>query len=180
MPGNMEDNTVFIGDFDDQLERDIVIPLTKEIHSQSKLKDGHINMYINSFGGYGHLVMHLVELMETAKRQGVLIRTVVTNTAFSAGSILAVAGSPGERYISKAGEHLIHYGSIASFETTPVQIDRYNKYKKRWFQTIVRHYEKYCNIPNLAEYIQDDGYFLSAAECLKYKVADKYMDKLKI
>ena len=180
MPGTYEDNVFFIGDFDESLERDIVIPLTMEIAKQSEKKKGRIDLYINSMGGYGHLAYHLVELVESAKRQDVEVRTIVTNSAFSAGSMLAITGTPGERYISRTGSHLIHYGSIASFEQTPQQIERYNKWKKKFFSDNVAHYKKYANVPDLEKHISDDGFFVTAAECVKWKLADKYMDKLEI
>lgn len=175
-----EDNIFFIGDFDDQLERDIVLPLTLEIAKQAKEKEGRIDLYINSMGGYGHLLYHLVELVEAAKRQGTIVRTIVTNSAFSAGSMLAITGTPGERYISRTGSHLIHYGSIASFESTPEQIARYNKWKNRFFADNVALYKKYADVPNLERHIADDGFFVTAAEAIKWKLADKYMEKLEI
>lgn len=178
MSGEHEDNVFFIGDFDDSLERDVIIPLTLEIQKQAKMKEGQIDLYINSFGGYGHLVMHLIELVEAAKRQDVVVRTIVPNAAFSAGSMLAVTGTRGERYISKHADHLVHYGSIASFETTPKQIERWKKWKERQFQYSITHYEKYCSIPDLKENIQDDGFFVTARDSIRWGLADKYMDKL--
>ncbi len=180
MPGNYEDNVFFIGDFDDNLERDIIIPLTLEIKNQTKQANGKIDLYINSMGGYGHLLFHMIELLEMAKRNGVTVRTIVTDSAFSAGSMLAIAGSPGERYIARTASHLVHYGSIASFEQTPEQIERYRKWKTRFFSNNVSHYKKYSNIPNLEEHIKDDGFFVTAAEAIKWGMADKYTDKLEL
>jgi ATP-dependent protease ClpP protease subunit len=180
MPGHYQDNRFFIGDFDDELENSILIPLTKEIAAQSKLKDGNIDLYINSMGGYAHLTAHIVELVELAKAQGVTVRTIVPNMAFSAGSILAITGTPGERYISKSAEHLIHYGQIASMESTPQQVERYRKWKERYFKATVAHYKRYSDIPGLDQEILDDGWFIPAKDCLRYKLADKYIDKLEL
>ena len=180
LPGQNEDNVFFIGDFDDSLERDVVLPLTAEIKEQSKLKKGRIDLYINSHGGYGHLAYHLIELVEAAKRNDVVVRTIVTNSAFSAGSMLAITGTPGERYISRTGSHLIHYGSIASFESTPEQIARYTKWKNAFFKSNLDLYKKYSNVPDIESAISDDGFFVSAAEAIKWKLADKFMDKLEL
>lgn len=180
MPGMNEDNVFFIGDFDDALERDIILPLTLEVAKQSREKDGRIDLYINSMGGYGHLLYHMVELVEAAKRQGVTVRTIVTNSAYSAGSMLAITGTLGHRYISRTGSHLIHYGSIASFESTPEQISRYTKMKNSFFKSNIDLYKKYANVPNLEQNIADDGFFVSAPEAIKWGLADKYMDKLEI
>jgi ATP-dependent protease ClpP protease subunit len=180
MPGHYIENRFFIGDFDDELENTILIPLTKEIANQSEKVDGRIDLYINSMGGYAHLVLHMVELVELAKANGVEVRTIVPNMAFSAGSILAVTGTPGERYIAKNAEHLIHYGQIASMESTPQQVERYRKWKDRYFKSTVAHYKKYANIPNIDQEMLDDGWFVPAKDAIKYKLADKFMDKLEL
>lgn len=180
MPGSYEDNVFWIGDFDDALERDVLLPLTLEIKAQAKRADGRIDLYINSMGGYGHLLFHMVELVELAKRHGVTVRTIVMDSAFSAGSMLAITGTPGERYIARTASHLVHYGSIASFESTPEQIERYRKWKNRFFLNNVAHYNKYTSIPDLEKHIADDGFFVTAAEAIKWKMADKYTDKLEL
>lgn len=180
MPGHNEDNVFFIGDFDDSLESCTIVPLIQEIKNQRRRRDGKIDLHINSFGGYAHLVMNLVELVEIAKREGIIVRTIVPSVAFSAGSMLAVSGSPGERYISKTGEHLVHYGSTGSVETTPTQIERYRAWKDRDFKNTIKHYQRYCTIPNLEEQLKDDGFFVPARDCIKWGLADKYTDKLEL
>lgn len=178
MPGQFEDNTFFVGDFDDALEQQIIVPLTQEIKKQAELKTGRIDLFINSCGGYLHLVNHMTELVELAKASGVVVRTIVPDIAFSAGSMLAITGTEGERYIGKRAEHLVHYGQIMSFETTEEQIDRFTAHKKRLFKANLNHYQKYCSIPDLDQKMLDDGYFVTAQQALKWGMADKYMDKL--
>jgi ATP-dependent protease ClpP protease subunit len=179
MPGYTEGNVFFIGDFDDQLEQ-IIVPLTSEIKEQSKRKNGRIDLHINSYGGYLHLVRNFVDLVELAKRNDVVVRTIVSGVAYSAGSMLAVAGTPGERYIAKHAEHLIHYGQAGSIETTPGQVERSRASKHRSFKQILDHYREYCNIPNLEGEILDDGWYIEASKCLKYGIADKYTSKLEL
>lgn len=178
MPGHYDENRFFIGDFDDALENTVIIPLTQEIAEQAKLKTGHVDLYINSIGGYGHLVDHIVELVEIAKREGVIVRTIVPNMAFSAGSMLAITGTPGERYVGRDAEHLIHYGQIMSFETTPQQVERFGKWKERQFKANLAHYKKYCNIPNVDQEMLDDGFFVTAKQSISWGMADKYMERL--
>lgn len=188
MAGRFEDNVFFIGDFDDALENDVVIPLTKEIEVQAKkrvwtpseaLGEHHarIDLHVNSVGGYAHLCYNLVELVELAKQNGVLVRTVVPDIAFSAGSMLAITGTPGQRYIGKHAEHLVHYGQQMSFESTPTQVERFTKFKERTFKTHLAHYKKYTNIPNLESEMLDDGFFVVAKNAIKWGLADKYLDK---
>lgn len=178
---NWNDGNVFIlNDFDDSMESSVVLPLTLEVAKQSKLRDGQIDLYINSFGGYAHLVFHIIELVEIAKRNDVKVRTIVPSVAFSAGSMLAVTGTPGERYIAKTGEHLIHYGRTGSVEETPKQIERWSAYKSRDFKNTIAHYEKYSKVPNIDTEMMDDGFFIPASKCVKYGLADKYMEKFDI
>lgn len=180
MPGTYEDNTFFIGDFDDSLEQQVLVPLTQEIRKQSELKNGYIDLYINSCGGYLHLVNHMTELVELAKANGVVVRTIVPDIAFSAGSMLAITGTVGERYIGRRAEHLIHYGQIMSFETTEQQIDRFTAHKKRIFKGNLDHYKKYCNVPDLDQQMLDDGFFVTAKDAIKWGMADKYIEKLEL
>jgi ATP-dependent protease ClpP protease subunit len=177
---NNDGNVFFIGDFDDNAEQNLIIPLTKEIQKQRRLRDGRIDLYINSYGGYKHLVFQLVSLVETAKREGIVVRTIVPHIAFSAGSILAVTGTPGERYIEKDAEHLLHYGTTGSMETTPEQVERNGAIKTRDFKKILAHYNKYSSVPDLATKMNDDSFFVPANKCLTWNLADKYMEKFDI
>jgi ATP-dependent protease ClpP protease subunit len=171
-------NVFFIGDFDDSMETDIIIPLTKEIQKQRVIEDGHIDLYINSTGGAYYLMMHLVELVEKAKQSGVNVRTMVMSMAYSAGSMLAVTGS--ERYIAKGAEHLIHYGSNGGVNTTPLQAKRQAASNTRAFKYNVNHYKKYCDIPDLEEQLADDNFYITASQCIKWGLADFYWNKFDI
>lgn len=170
-----DDNRFYIlGEFTDEFKENIVVPLTKKINDLSKTRDAKIEIYISSEGGDGFLVTHLIELLELAKAKDIKVATIVTSHAFSAASMLAIAGTEGERYISPMAEHLVHYGQInMGRESTPLQIDRQTDYKKRWFNIVLNHYKKYSNVPNLAEHLKDDNFFINANDCIKYKLADK-------
>jgi len=176
-------NVFYISDFDEGMETDILIPFIKEVKNQAKYKDGHIDLWINSYGGYAHIVFHLVEQMEIAKRMGVKVRTIVTSAAYSCGSIIAVAGSEGERYIAKDAKHLAHYGRVFSQQSTPEQVERNTNYADQHFKHILNHYKKYCKGPTpheLEEAMKDDMYFIGARQAIKWGMADKYIDKLEL
>jgi ATP-dependent protease ClpP protease subunit len=180
MTGMYEDNIFYLKEFDEAMEHEILIPLTMEIREQNKLREGQIDLYINSPGGYIYLMQHIVELIELAKEQGTIVRTIVPEMAYSAGSMVAIAGSPGERYIGRRAEHLAHYGASINFQTTPLQAERFAEQTKRSFAHNLAHYKKYCDIPNLDSEMLDDGFYIPAAKAIKYKMADKYMDKLEV
>lgn len=173
------DNFYVLGVFDDEMENGLVWALTAKINELKSKRDASITVYINSPGGSGPLVMHLVGLFEVAKRHNITVRTVVTDMAYSCGSILAVAGSEGERYINRTAEHLVHYGQFDGWrKTTPLQIERGSERWKRWTKTLLGHYEKYAKIPDLAEHMKDDDFFIPADKCIKWGLADKYMEEL--
>lgn len=180
MLNSHEDNIFFLTDFDDNMEGDIVVPLIKVIQEQRKLRHGRIDLYINSFGGYRHLAFQLISLVENAKREGITVRTIVPDAAYSAGSILAVTGTPGERYIERTAEHLIHYGFTGSAESTPEQVERNYAQKNEGFKKILRHYKQYTNVPEIENKMNDDSFYIPAARCIKWGLADKYMEKFDI
>jgi ATP-dependent protease ClpP protease subunit len=175
-----EGQVFFIGDFDDSMESELLIPLTVQIQKQRMLRYGRIDLYINSFGGGVYLAQHLIELVELAKREHITVRTIVPSAAYSAGSILAITGTPGERYIAKDAEHMIHYGMNGSLNTTPMQVERQTEYNNRMFKWNINHYKKYANVPDLDDKMSDDHFFVTARNCIKWGLSDKYMDKLDI
>jgi ATP-dependent protease ClpP protease subunit len=170
----------FIGDFDESMESDLLVPLTIEIQKQKALKYGRIDLYINSFGGGLYLVQHLIELVELAKREDIVVRTMVMSAAYSAGSVLAITGTPGERYIARDAEHLIHYGVNGSLNTTPLQIERQEEFNRRMFRWGVNHYKKYSSVPDIEQHMADDHFFVIARNAIKWGLADKYLDKFDI
>lgn len=174
-------NTFYIGEFDEEMEQNIIIPLTHAVKQQAELRDGRLDMYVNSYGGNAHLLMHVVELMELAKRNDVIVRTIVTGAAYSAGSMLAVAGSEGERYMAKDAMHLVHYGNTGNrSEDTPLQTQRRYTADQIMFKQVIDHYNRYCNIPDLEENIQDDNWYITAAKAKRYGMVDKYLDKFEL
>ncbi len=179
MPGYQEGNEFLITDFDEPLES-LLIPLTKEIKNQARYRDGFINLTINSHGGYEYLVNHFIELVEMAKSLDVTVRTIVPSVAYSAGSMLAITGTPGERYIGRNAQHLAHYGQTGSMESTPLQIERMTKAKLESFKKTLDHYKKYSNVPNLDQQMLDDGFVIPARNAIKWKLADHYIQKLPI
>lgn len=174
------DQTFFIYDFDETIEQHIIPDLYEQIKEQSKLKDGHINLMINSPGGYTHVLFHLIDMVEMAKRNGVIVRTVVPDMAYSCGSMLAIAGTPGERYIARTAKHLIHLGFQMSGESTMEQIERNHNDKKAHFQKILKHYKKYSDVPELEKHVEDDNFYVDATKAIKWKLADKFTDKFPI
>lgn len=171
-------NRFYIGNFDDSL-RGIESELRDEIERQARWgKGGMIEFYIGSNGGDAMLLFRIVELVEMAKRRGVVVRTLVLSHAYSAGSVLAVAGTKGERYIARVAEHLPHYGTFGGYRnSTPTQVERTTEHLKRWTEKIVEHYKRHCSIPDLEEHLKDDLFFITAEQAIEWGLADKYTDE---
>lgn len=174
-------NVFYIGEFDGEMEQNILIPLGSAIRAQSELRDGRIDLYVNSYGGNAHLLMHVIEMIEMAKRNDVVVRTMVTGAAYSAGSMVAVAGTPGERYISKEAMHLVHYGnSGGDGDETPLQAQRRHDANQVMFRQVIKHYQKHCDIPDLEDNILDDNWYITATQAKRWNMADKYLDRFKM
>jgi ATP-dependent protease ClpP protease subunit len=175
-------NIFFITDFDDSMEQELILPLIRQIQYQKTLREGRIDLYVNSFGGYTHLAFQLIGLMEQAKREEITVRTIVGDAAFSCGSLVAVAGSEGHRYIERTAMHLAHYGTVGSIESTPEQAARVYEEKARHFKKMRQHYLNYTRIEpaELDRLMNDDQGYIPAAKCIKWGLADYYTDKFDI
>lgn len=170
-------NVFYLGSFDEQMEAEIPIAFHNAIQFQSQMRQAHIDIIINSYGGLAHLAYTIVEQMEMAKSQGIVVRTLVTNTAGSAGSIVAVAGTEGYRYIAKTANHIVHYGSTGSEIHSPEQAIRNHNANTDFFKTTLNHYKKYCDIPDLEKNLVTDDWYITAAQAKKWKMADHFLDK---
>lgn len=169
------------GEFDEEMEKGVIWSLTKKINDLKSQKNAVIELYISSVGGNGYILAHIVELVELAKRNDITVRTIVTSHAYSCGSLLAVTGTKGERYISRYAEHLVHYGQFDGYrKSTPLQIEKDAARWKRWAKLLFEHYQKYSAIPDLTEHLKDDNYWIPADKCIKWGLADKYMDELEL
>ena len=177
----VQDNRFYItGEFDTDMEAAVVPALRAEIDAQAAKRVGRLELWISSVGGNTWVLIQIVELVELAKRKGVTVRTVVTSHAYSCGSMLAVTGTKGERYISRYAEHLAHYGTFDGYRKhTPLQVERAAEHFKRWTTTIRDHYAKYANIPDLDGKLRDDHLWVPADEAIAWGMADKYMEELK-
>lgn len=176
----VQENRFYIaGEFNTDMETAVIPALRKAIDNQANLKDGSIEFWISSNGGNGLALVQMVELVELAKRKGLTVRTIVASHAYSAGSMLAITGTKGERYISRYADHLPHYGSFDGYrKTTPLQVERHAEHWRHWTGLILDHYRRYADIPDLEKKLRDDDLWVPAEQCIEWGMADKYMDEL--
>ncbi|WP_410657851.1 ATP-dependent Clp protease proteolytic subunit [Amycolatopsis sp. lyj-112] len=175
-----EGSTFYVlGEFDDDMRNGLVVPLTEKINELASQRDAVIDVWVSSTGGDAFLCMDLVQRFELAKSRGIIVRTIVTSHAYSAGSMLAVTGTPGERYIASSAEHLIHYGTQWGYLVkSPREVERNAQHQTRWFETCVKHYERYAKVPKLRDHLRDDLFFVSADDAIAWKLADKELGEL--
>lgn len=159
------------GNFNRELSKSLVPELRNAVYSNVR----GIDINITSTGGYMYVADQIVDLMEVAKANGIIVATYVSSHAYSAASYVAVAGSPGHRYVSPTAEYLIHYGTAGAMFETPKQLRRVVEHNERHFQRLFDHYKKHCKIPNLRGKMEDDSFYFTAADALKWGVADEEM-----
>lgn len=178
----IDKNTIYIhGEFNESIVE--LLPKIQEIiTTQKTLKNGKIIFDINSNGGYNYILTSLINLIEKAKKDGVIVETVVHFMAYSCGSMLACSGTVGHRYISEYAEHLCHFARGTDFSATPMQIQRNADQFLRLQNNIKQMYKKYCEstaqkgcITKLFENMKDDCFYIPAKECIKYGLADKIL-----
>jgi len=175
-----EGNKFYIlGEFTDELQETIIVPLVKQIEELKTKKDAELIIYISSVGGSTWIARTIVSLLELAKSKDIIVKTIVTSHAFSSGSMVSIVGTKGYRFIDTYAEIMIHYGTYQGYsDKTPLQIERNSEYRKRHFDNILKHYKKYSKVPDLEKLIADDGLCIPADKCIEWGLADKYMGEL--
>ncbi len=162
------------GEFDDTIMTNIVPALIKEIEYQKNLKESKIKFYINSNGGIADILFNLLSLIESAKKENIVVETYVFGKAYSCGSLLACAGTKGHRFIGEYAEHLCHLGSTSSGSiTNPIESKRMQERIDSHFKDIKSIYKKYASIKNLDKVIENDRYFIRGDDIITNGLADK-------
>lgn len=173
----VDGNSVFIlGAFDDTISKNIVPNLVKIINQQKSLKNGKIDFYINSYGGYCSELYSILSLVSLAKSNGIKINTFNMGIAYSCASILSVVGD--ERKMFKCAKNLMHLGETFSASSTFMQLDRNHKRQKDHFNNIVSMYATHTKLTEkkIRELMSDNCCYLNSNECLKFGLVDEVCD----
>jgi ATP-dependent protease ClpP protease subunit len=168
-------NTVYIHDnFDDSLS--LILPnIDFIINEQKDKKAGKIIFDICSNGGYAYILKELLNRVEYAKSQDIIVETIVRSQAYSCGSMLAISGTKGHRYIGEYAEHLVHLGSAGMRVQDNTEFSRMKDYIQRHFDFVKNVYKKYANIENLDTKIENDSWYIYGEDCIKQGMADKFL-----
>ena len=171
-------NTVYIHDnFNDSLS--LILPNIDFIINEQKNKKegGKIIFDICSNGGYAYILKELLNRVEYAKSQGIIVETIVRSQAYSCGSMLAISGTKGHRYIGEYAEHLVHLGSAGMRVQDNVELERMYNNTKKHFDFVKNVYKKYSNIENLDldTKIENNSWYIYGEDCIKQGMADKFL-----
>jgi ATP-dependent Clp protease protease subunit len=172
MPSHSEGNRFFLNEFDESLDA-IMLDIIGLVQHKDTAR---LEFWINSEGGDAYRAFALVELISLAKQRGITVQTFVLAEAFSAGSMVAVAGSPGYRFVAPSGVYMIHYGEAEQTATSPIAAGRVAKANKDHFNRVLQHYKDHTKIPQLKRKMQDDFLYLTADQAIEYGLADGYLE----
>lgn len=173
----IHNNTVYIhGMFDSSISTDVLPGLLYILEQEKQKKNGSISFHINSNGGQTRYLYDLLSLVEMAKKEGVVVKTIVSACAYSCASILASSGTKGERCISEYAEHLVHLGmATTGYNHNETELNRNTKNVKKHFEKMLSIYKKYAKIPNLEKVIKDDCFYVYGQKIIDYQLADKFI-----
>jgi ATP-dependent Clp protease protease subunit len=139
---------------------------------ESENPDKAISLYINSPGGSVTAGMAIYDTMQYIKPA---IHTIVMGQAASMGSLLAMSGTAGHRFILPNARHMIHQPlGGASGQATDVEIQAREllRWKKVLTEIYVRHTHK--TYDQLTQDMERD-FFMTADEAVSYGLADKVL-----
>ena len=133
-----------------------------------------ISFYINSPGGSVTAGMSIYDTMQFIQCP---VHTIVMGQAASMGSLLAMAGEKGHRYILPNARHMIHQPlGGASGQATDVEIQA--RELLRWKEVLTGIYAKHT--PKTHEVLKADmerDNFMTAEQAVAYGLADKVISK---
>ena len=170
----VKDGNYYINEeFNESMKRAIVPSLIKDITEKKKLREAKICLFISSYGGYVYVLKEILTLVEAAKACGITVETNVFSHAYSCASLLACAGTVGERYVSPHAEHLIHLGQTGTGEViNDVEAERAYGEITKHFDWVRAQYKKYAKVKDLRKKIHDDNLYFHGQEIIDNGLAD--------
>ena len=168
----VHDGRFFIhGLVDETIATEILPALTSEIEKKRKEKDASIQVYIDTNGGQACYTKSILTLFERAKSYDIDIETYVFARAYSAGSLIACAGT--KRFVGPYAEHLCHLGSTTTKRMiNDTELEREKQRAQNHDATVREIYTRYARIKNLEEVIRDDSLFIRGQDLIDNGLAD--------
>ena len=168
----LKDRIIFLGtEINDQVAN-IVIAQLLFLANQDPEKD--IKIYINSPGGSVTAGLAIYDTMQFVKPD---VSTICIGMAASMASVLLAAGAKGKRFCLPNSEVMIHQvmgGTQGQASDIKIHAERILKMKENLNLILQKHTgQKLATIENDS----DRDSFMSAAEAVKYGLADKVIEK---
>lgn len=166
-------NFYIFGSIDDSIPKSIIVPFIEACTKQlSKKHPSELHIYITSRGGNVNYGFDLINHIEKARADGLIVNTYVTSEACSCGSLIAVTGS--KRYIGRRAYHLLHFMRGWDYSHNPQMTDRNAEMSKFWQKELVHIYKKYTKIKDIEAKLLADNYMVNGADaCIKAGLADE-------
>lgn len=164
----------FINDFDAEDFDQLLINVVDAIYDENS---SVLEFWVNSEGGDASRAFALVELIRLAEKQGLVVETFVLSQAFSAGSVVAVAGSPNNRWVARDATYMLHYGTAETMANSHVSAQRIMTAHTQHFLMVLNHYEKYTDIPDLEEKMKFDDLYITGEQAVAWGLADHFLDE---
>jgi ATP-dependent protease ClpP protease subunit len=168
-------NKLFIyGDIDESIPSTIIGPLIELIEKKKKeAEPDPIEVYVNSQGGDLWFAFEIIGWFEYAKTHNVPIHTYVMASAFSAGSLIAVAGH--KRFGSSRAHHGLHYASGFDYSDNPIMAKRNEQWSQFVQKELVKIYSKYTKLTDIENKLLPDHYYINGMNLKKYGLIDEML-----
>ena len=153
---------------------------------ESENPDKDISLFINSPGGSVTSGLSIYDTVQFIKPD---VKTYVKGQAASMGSFLAMAGTPGKRFVLPESRTMIHRvssgtrgtgGSVhiqeMEMEDNIRHLEESKRINKRLTELYVKHNTAGKTYEDMFETMKFDT-FLSASEAVEWGLADKVIDK---
>jgi len=153
---------------------------------ESENPDKDISLFINSPGGSVTSGLSIYDTVQFIKPD---VKTYVMGQAASMGSFLAMAGTPGKRFVLPESRTMIHRvssgtrgtgGSVhiqeMEMEDNIRHLEESKRINKRLTELYVKHNTAGKTYEDMFETMKFDT-FLSASEAVEWGLADKVIDK---
>lgn len=171
-----------------RLMKDRIIMLTGEVNNESAAiivgqmlflegedSEKDIQFYLNSPGGSISAGLAIYDVMNYVKCD---ISTIVIGQAASMGSFLAMAGTPGKRYLLPHSTHMIHQplSGISMSQASDIEIHAKEVIRLKELLTKLIAHHSGQDYEKVKLDVERDNY-MNASTSVKYGLADRIITK---
>lgn len=168
----LEDRIIFLGEEVNEHTANLVIAQLLFLESKDPNKD--ITLYINSPGGSVYEGLAIYDTMQFIKCD---VSTVGIGMQASMGAFLMSSGAKGKRYLLPNAAVMIHQpsaGTNGKVSDMEIDLNQVVNLRKRLHQMLADNTGKTLKE---IDHDADRDYWMTAAEAVKYGIADKVIDK---